>query len=363
MASRSSRRKQAAHAATPVALTGPERELEQAILSAIARLRELAGILVSAELGQSELGQSAASPSAQLGQSAASPRAKLDELQEREEAVRQACQTVAEKIPKINLFSLLGQENEASMFLMGLFAERAALGHELTGHDESGREFALLSPEAQEEISDAIMDLERLSSAAKVEAYLDQEQIVAPLALGAYLARAGDSDLFAATPWFEPAVRACLAGAAITTAVLTRLAQRYEALGSEFKGLSDHPVTFGDQAAIAAYWAAEQESEVDLEGFGTVSQVVEDILLEAGFLEDLDLPDVHRLSGSLMSAFAAGVEGRELEDDDHESGQAQELLFETRALGRAARLAHEAQIDALPLNAVFGGLPGEDLVQ
>jgi hypothetical protein len=207
------------------------------------------------------------------------------------------------------------------------------------------------------------MDLERLSSAAKVEAYLDTEQIVAPLALGAYLARAGNSDLFAGAPWCEPAVRACLAGAAITTAVLTRLARRYEALGSEFRGLSGNPAAYSDHVAIAAYWAADLESEADLEGFGTVSQVVEDILLEADFLEELNISDVHRLSGSLMSAFAAGVEGRDLEDDDHESGQAQELLFETRALGRTARIAHEAQIDALPLNAVFGGLPGKDLVQ
>jgi hypothetical protein len=317
----------------------PEVAAEQAILAFIGCLRDFAG-----ELGSGD----------------------QERLEAKAQALDEACAKTVDQIGPANLKPILARENPAATFLLGLIVERANLGHGMIVGNGDDRREETPKEEILEEISDVLSDLESLGLSDKIEAYLDEDQDAAAMALGAYVARGGNSDLFSGAPWSEGNLRACLAAAAITTAVLTRLSHLHGAPDSEFAGLTPDAIANSDHAALAAYWAAELEGDSDLSGFGAPSMVVEDILLEADFLDELEVPDLHRLSGSLLDAFLAGAspdEETEAADDyEDEPEQAQELLREARALGFEAR---DDQDDFSPdaPTGPFGHLPGHDKVQ
>ena len=222
------------------------------------------------------------------------------------------------------------------MVALAILAERESLGKGVQAQTPSGVATDL-SPDVVQLISEtarSIYDLERLEDTDRM-ARLAGDSTSAAMAVGAHIARDGENHAFFALPWSPFTLTLSLFAAAATSAALSRLAVA-TGIGSEVLPFAAPDALTGlTRAAGNAYGVLDETDRLSADGFGTVSHVVEDILSGAGWIEDFEETDAHRLSAKLIPAFMAGYEGQPCHT--HERGRScQMLLAAANMAGRYA---------------------------
>jgi hypothetical protein len=274
-----------------------------------------------------------------------------------------ACDAMSQSANAADLAPVIVRHNDAGLALLAWMAEKVALGTPPVARDPStGAEVDLASNASLESLASSIEELSELELPARIAAYLDDSK-AAPLAVGAHIAREGRNDPFSGAPWTPPDLGVSLAAAAITTVALIQVASAMEIEPNDFGSISVRTTAETIKAAGAAYLALSENEQAHLEGFGVASRVAEDLLLNADFLEDLDVADIHRLSGSLLSSFTAGFTGRRLRFGDEENDLAKGLLVAAHAAGFTASRDFSLMIEESVPGSVFGPPPGADILQ
>ena len=320
--------------ATPAPLSATEAALESAANEAVARFRALAQCWRDGNL-----------------ESTTEAAAAFDD----------ACNVMAHSADAADLAPVIVRRNDAGLALLAWMAERVALGTPPVARDkDTGSELDLTADSNLESLAASIEDLNDLELPDRITAYLDDAK-AAPLAVGAHIAREGRNDPFSGAPWTPPDLGISLAAAAITVVSLIQVAWAIDLDPATFGSLSARTAAQATKVAGAAYLALSVSERVHLEGFGVASRVAEDILLNAGFLEDLSEADIHRLSGSLLSSFAAGFAGRRLLFGEEVNDLARGLLAAAHATGSTASRDDSLLVED-PASA-FGPTPGEGILQ
>jgi hypothetical protein len=274
-----------------------------------------------------------------------------------------ACHVMSQSANAADLAPVIVRHNDAGLALLAWMAEKVALGTPPVARDRvTGTEVDLASNASLESLASSIEELGELELSARIAAYLDDSK-AAPLAVGAHIAREGRNDPFSGAPWTPPDLGVSLAAAAITTVALIQVASAMEIDPDDFGSLSFRTSAETIKSAGAAYLALSKSELAHLEGFGVASRVAEDILLNADFLEDLNVADIHRLSGSLLSSFTAGFSGLRLRFGDEENDLAKGLLVAAHAAGFTAGRDFSLAIEEPVPGSIFGPPPGADILQ
>jgi len=279
----------------------------------------------------------------------------------------QACANMAACANKANLFPVIARRGDAGLAVLSLLVERISLGLNPGSFDRvTGESVPVPESEVFEEIADSVREIDSLELPARIVAYLEDED-VAPLAVGAHVAREGQNDPFCGHPWMPPDLGVSLAAAAIAAAVLIHVAQALEVGPEAFGSLLEQGSASLIKAAGAAYLALDQEERAALSGFGVASQVIEEILDNSDFLTELSGADAHRVSAKLGAAFAAGFGQQSVDDLEAEPGEtAKALLLAAGVCGFVASHDEGLMLKARThrhRRSAFGVLPGIDKLQ
>ena len=286
----------------------------------------------------------------------------------------QACANMAAAANDANLFPVIAHRGDAGLAVLALMVERMSLGlGPMTINRQTGQRESVPSGEVFEEIADSINQIQTLGLAERIVALIEDRDI-APLAVGAHVAREGLNDPFCGQPWTPPDLGLSLAAAAIASATLIHVAQALGVAPEDYGSLSEISAAELVKAAGAAYLALETRERLDLAGFGVASQVIEDILRKADYLTGLAPADAHRVSVRLGATFSQGFkEGRatpnlgvstEFEEEANETARA--LIIAAHACGFIA--SHDEGLSVIEPAAgarrsAFGRLPGAENLQ
>ena len=257
-----------------------------------------------------------------------------------------ACSTAAGSLHGADFTAILnGPDPDAGSALFALLVERQALGRPLRVLVNGVLQDHLLPDHAM--IMTELRTMERAPLAERLALYAEPGPSAA-WAVGIHLARQGEWDPFAFDGWAPEVMGESILAAAVTTAALSRV--RFARLGDpERVASASHGAVSGlTHVAEAAYYALDSEARGALSGgFGSESDVIEDLLYAADDLETLDVHDVHRLSGSLFRAFLAGLGSEDLNVLDEPSQEGRDLLAAAYAVGAVIH-HHDEEDDAFP---------------
>ena len=262
-------------------------------------------------------------------------------VQEVQEIFEKAAMEASNKLGQASLLRFLSIDNDPAWCVRAFLREMASLGHPPTGTDlATGKRGPLFGEDFLVPLAERIEEIDFLDFEDRLNLYINEHDRGAAIAVGIHLARFGDNDILADTPWSHNEVRNCQAAAAITAAALSRLAASKEPGADDFRGLTENSIAHSDAVAATAYHAYVTEGNSVLTGFGAASQVVEELLYAAD-LDELESTDLHRLSGQLASAFVTAVDGEDFVHDEDEE-QAIALLTAAYEAGLAIHEAEES---------------------